>query len=110
MISKSQKVNEISSSSSEEISKSKKKKMNKSITKRFKRKKLLLISEDSDEKENRKKKEEKENKKLFTRVYIRKHKGKIESGEIGIPMEESKLVLPCGIYGRWEQIQNKKVK
>ena len=28
--------------------------------------------------------------------------GKIESGEIGIPMENSKLVLPCGIYGRWE--------
>ena len=33
----------------------------------------------------------------------KKHKGKIESGEIGIPMEESKLVLPCGIYGRWEK-------
>lgn len=28
--------------------------------------------------------------------------GKIESGEIGIPMENSKLILPCGIYGRWE--------
>lgn len=28
--------------------------------------------------------------------------GKIESGEIGLPMENSKLVLPCGIYGRWE--------
>ena len=32
----------------------------------------------------------------------KKHKGKLESGEIGIPMENSKLVLPCGIYGRWE--------
>ena len=32
----------------------------------------------------------------------RKHKGKIEAGEIGLPMENSKLVLPCGIYGRWE--------
>ena len=31
------------------------------------------------------------------------HKGKVECGEIGIPMEESKLVLPCGIYGRWEK-------
>ena len=30
-------------------------------------------------------------------------KGKLESGEIGIPMEESKLVLPSGIYGRWEK-------
>ena len=32
----------------------------------------------------------------------KKYKGKIESGEIGLPMEESSLVLPCGIYGRWE--------
>ena len=32
----------------------------------------------------------------------RKHKGKIEVGEIGLPMENSKLILPCGIYGRWE--------
>ena len=31
-----------------------------------------------------------------------KYKGKIEAGEIGIPMEKSKLILPCGIYGRWE--------
>ena len=30
-------------------------------------------------------------------------KGKFSNGEIGIPMEESKLVLPCGIYGRWEK-------
>ena len=33
----------------------------------------------------------------------KKYKGKLEAGEIGIPMENSKLVLPCGIYGRWEQ-------
>ena len=32
----------------------------------------------------------------------KKYKGKIESGEIGLPMEDSSLVLPCGIYGRWE--------
>ena len=31
----------------------------------------------------------------------RKHKGKIEAGEIGLPMENSKMVLPCGIYGKW---------
>ena len=30
-------------------------------------------------------------------------KGRLESGEIGLPMENSKLVLPCGIYGRWER-------
>ena len=31
------------------------------------------------------------------------HKGKVSSGEIGLPMEESKLILPCGIFGRWER-------
>lgn len=32
----------------------------------------------------------------------KKYKGKTTSGEIGLPMENSSLVLPCGIYGRWE--------
>ena len=32
----------------------------------------------------------------------RKHSGTISSGEVGLPMENSDLVLPCGIYGRWE--------
>ena len=32
----------------------------------------------------------------------KEHNGKVSSGEIGLPMENSKLVLPCGIYGRWE--------
>ena len=32
----------------------------------------------------------------------KKYKGKIECGEIGLPMENSELILPCGIYGRWE--------
>ena len=31
----------------------------------------------------------------------KKYKGKVEAGEIGIPMTDSKLILPCGIYGRW---------
>lgn len=31
-----------------------------------------------------------------------KFKGKITSGEVGIPVKNSDLVLPCGIYGRWE--------
>ncbi len=30
-------------------------------------------------------------------------KGKFEAGEIGLPMTNSNLVLPCGIYGRWEK-------
>ncbi len=32
----------------------------------------------------------------------KEHNGKVYSGEIGLPMKNSKLVLPCGIYGRWE--------
>jgi 23S rRNA (cytosine1962-C5)-methyltransferase len=28
--------------------------------------------------------------------------GIITSGEIGLPMKDSDIVLPCGIYGRWE--------
>ena len=36
-------------------------------------------------------------------TVAKKHKGKIEAGEIGLPMENSKLVVPCGIYGRWEK-------
>ena len=35
-------------------------------------------------------------------LNMKKHLGKITSGEIGLPMKNSKLVLPCGIYGRWE--------
>ena len=31
-----------------------------------------------------------------------KNKGKLSSGEIGLPMTNSSLILPCGIYGRWE--------
>jgi 23S rRNA (cytosine1962-C5)-methyltransferase len=30
-------------------------------------------------------------------------KGKFSSGEIGIPMSNSDIILPCGIYGRWEK-------
>ena len=32
----------------------------------------------------------------------KKYKGKFSSGEIGLPMTDSKLVLPCGIYSKWE--------
>ena len=28
--------------------------------------------------------------------------GEFSSGEIGLPMKNSKLILPCGIYARWE--------
>ena len=36
-------------------------------------------------------------------MKLNKTNGKYESGEIGIPMKDSKLVLPCGIFGRWEK-------
>ena len=29
-------------------------------------------------------------------------KGKVTSGEIGLPMKNSDIILPCGIYARWE--------
>ena len=32
----------------------------------------------------------------------KKHKGKISSGEVGLPMKDSNLILPCGIYGLFE--------
>ena len=36
-------------------------------------------------------------------LNMKKYKGIISSGEIGLSMKDSKLVLPCGIYGRWEK-------
>ena len=32
-----------------------------------------------------------------------KYKGKISCGEVGLTIKENNLVLPCGIYGRWEE-------
>lgn len=40
---------------------------------------------------------------ILNLVINKKYDGKVEKGEIGLPMENSKLVLPCGIYGRWEE-------
>lgn len=28
--------------------------------------------------------------------------GRVEAGEVGLPIETDQMVLPCGIYGRWE--------
>lgn len=36
------------------------------------------------------------------KINLNKYKGKISAGEIGLPMTNSNLVLPCGIYGRYE--------
>ncbi len=38
------------------------------------------------------------------RINLNKMKsGMFTSGEIGLPMQDTNLVLPCGIYGRWEK-------
>lgn len=39
-------------------------------------------------------------------LYLRvneKHKGIITSDELGLPVKNSNLILPCGIYARWER-------
>ncbi len=36
-------------------------------------------------------------------LKLKERPGNISSGEIGLPMKNSKLVLPCGIYARWEK-------
>ena len=41
-------------------------------------------------------------KNLLTIIVDKEHKGKISCGEIGLPIKNSNLVLPCGIFGRWE--------
>lgn len=39
------------------------------------------------------------------KLNLKNINGRITSGEIGLPMTGSKLILPCGIYGRWENVQ-----
>lgn len=36
-------------------------------------------------------------------IKLNLKKGTVDSGEIGLPVKDSRLVLPCGIYGRWEK-------
>ena len=41
---------------------------------------------------------------ILNLTIAKRYKGKVESGEIGLPMEKSSLVLPAGIFGRWEEV------
>lgn len=41
-------------------------------------------------------------KNLLALNVAKKHGGILENGEVSLPMTNSKLILPCGIYGRWE--------
>ena len=34
---------------------------------------------------------------------VKNHAGKTSCGEVGLPIKNSNLILPCGIYGRWEK-------
>jgi len=36
------------------------------------------------------------------KINLKKYKGTISAGEVGLPMSNSDLILPCGIYGKWE--------
>lgn len=37
------------------------------------------------------------------KINLKKYQGKISAGEVGLPMSNSELILPCGIFGRWEK-------
>ena len=39
---------------------------------------------------------------LYLRVNS-KFKGLISSDELGLPVKDSNLILPCGLYARWER-------
>ena len=39
---------------------------------------------------------------ILNLTISKKYNGKVEAGEIGLPMQNSNLILPCGIYARWE--------
>jgi 23S rRNA (cytosine1962-C5)-methyltransferase len=39
---------------------------------------------------------------VLTMTIVRRFGGKVTADEIGLPMSSNKLVLPCGISGRWQ--------
>ncbi len=40
---------------------------------------------------------------LLSTVIVPRFGGRVESGEIGLPVSENGLILPCGASGRWEK-------
>lgn len=40
---------------------------------------------------------------LKTMVLPKHPEGKVETGEIALPLQNRDMLLPCGIYGRWER-------
>lgn len=39
---------------------------------------------------------------LKTTILPKYPNGKVDAGEVGLPIQNNDLILPCGIYGRWE--------
>lgn len=39
---------------------------------------------------------------LLEMTVNNKYLGSVSCGEVGLPISENNLILPCGIYGRWE--------
>ena len=40
---------------------------------------------------------------MMNSTLTKKFGGHVEAGEIGLPVTESGLVLPCGASGRWQR-------
>ena len=40
---------------------------------------------------------------MMNTEIVSRHGGKVLSDEIGLPVTDSKLVLPCGASGRWQK-------
>ena len=40
---------------------------------------------------------------LKTTILVKYPDGKLDAGEVGLPITKGSLVLPCGIYGRFER-------
>ena len=46
---------------------------------------------------------------LLHATILKKYpEGKIQTGEIGLPITRTNTILPCGIYGRWETNEESK--
>lgn len=39
---------------------------------------------------------------ILTLTVARKYDGVVDDGEVGLPIRDNNLILPCGIYGRWQ--------
>ena len=39
---------------------------------------------------------------ILKTTLLPKYHGTVDAGEVGLPIEKNNLILPCGIYGRWQ--------